>query len=134
MKYNYSSLTSLTEAEFNVKKNKALTGVNLNYADENELRNIENLLELSSGILSNQKLAIQDYNCKRCERKLSFYDFICTAMTDAGHDKSFIVHTLLGSKFFLNPSKPVRCSACGTLSIEPLDYETPNYGCCRADC
>jgi hypothetical protein len=41
-------------------------------------------------------LRLAKANCERCGRLLTFYDFIYTGIVDAGHPKSFVVHTLLG--------------------------------------
>lgn len=100
-------------------------------ADDVDLAKIERMLDLRAGILSSENLYLEKYQCSSCGRTLMFSDFVRTSLEDAGHSKSLIVHTLLGSKLVQNKHRPVRCGNCRTMSIRPLNYMGNNYKCCN---
>lgn len=127
MHYEYSRLASLTPAEY-AKKMKSIKKKAATKSDSDDLKRIERLLDLREGVLAEEDFYVSKADCK-CGRRLTFYDLVLTSLTDSGHSKSFVVHTLLGSKYFAQPTRQVKCSACGEVHL--LDYETDRYGCCR---
>ncbi len=129
MDYDYGRLESLTQEEFK-KMCSAKPAKQTTLSDDADIKKIERLLDLQDGSLAKQKLSLEKTTCK-CGRTLTFYDFVFSSLVDAGHTKSFVTHTLLGSKFFVNKPRRIRCSSCGELSPQLADYETPQYGCCR---
>jgi hypothetical protein len=89
-------------------------------SDQQDIAKIERLLDVKEGALA----AAGDFYIGRmqceCGRLLTSYDFVFTGLVDAGHSKSLILHTFLGSKFVLNKPRPIRCSACGRISPEDV--------------
>jgi hypothetical protein len=124
----YSQIRSLNEQQFNAEMSRRTT-VRFNTADANEVSRIEKFLDLRPSVLTSQQLRIEDMDCS-CGKKLTFFDFIFTAVCDYGHSKSFVAHTLLGSKFIINQPRQVRCSSCLTLSPNAQNYQCFGYGCC----
>jgi hypothetical protein len=80
-----------------------------------EIAKIERLLDAREGTLSGEDFYLQRIQCE-CGRILTTYDFVFTGLVDAEHSKSLILHTFVGSKFVLNPPRPIRCSDCGRIS------------------
>ena len=131
MDHDYSKLQSVPDDEFK----KALADssahlANATVSDEEDVNKIERLLDLKRGVLEGQKFRLEKGHCERCDRLLTFYDFVYTAIVDAGHPKSFVVHTLLGSKRILNSPRKIRCSSCNTVTAGRMYYATDQYGCC----
>ena len=56
------------------------------------------------------------------------YDFVFTALVDAEHDKSFVLHTLVGNKYITNRPRRIRCSNCATVGPEH-EYSMTKYSC-----
>lgn len=130
MLLDYESVRSADPDNFEtMKDNKDRS--QMTKSDAGDLRKIERLLELRLGLLEKEEYYVGKSTCT-CGRILTFYDFVYTSLKDAGHSKSFVVHTLLGSKLILNKSRLVRCSSCDTTPTT-MDYITPNYCCCRDD-
>lgn len=129
--YSYNSISSLTEEEFKEKSidpSAAPDPDKFIKSDEEEIANIERLLDARSGLLKTDVFYFQKSTCE-CGRSLTMYDFIFTALIDAEHDKSFILHTLIGSKLILNRARKVRCSRCGRVSGIEHEYKMTKYGC-----
>ena len=133
---NYLSLKSLSEADFAEKRDRISKNTKSTLTSSEDMRRIERLLDLKEGILGDVSFFLTPYECQ-CGRMLSFYDFIFSALVEQWHDPSFIVHTLVGNKYFVNEPRPIRCSNCGrstnwdgTLRHE-CGYETDSYGCCE---
>ena len=59
---------------------------------------------------------------------IGIVNIVLTALIDAGHSKSFILHTLLGNKLILSPVHPVRDSG-GKLAATRVNYTTNAYWC-----
>jgi hypothetical protein len=57
------------------------------------------------------------------------YDFVMTALIDAGHSKPLIVHTFLGNKLVLNLPRPIRCSNCARTNPDKKYWSGESYGC-----
>lgn len=130
MHLEYSKIKSVTPDAFAAMRQKHRISGYVK-SDARDLRRIEDLLELRPGLLAGEEFYVSRYDCS-CGHTLTFYDFVHTALVDAGHSKSFVLHTLLGSKFVINQARRLRCSEC-TSEGESLDYITPNYCCCRPD-
>ncbi|WP_299866351.1 hypothetical protein [uncultured Hoeflea sp.] len=149
MKMNYLSLKPVSKAEFDAEVVKLSVSEGSTLSTEEDVKKIENILDLPENFLKGEELLLSGAVCINCERTLSFYDFVFTALVENWHDSSFIVHTLIGSKHFLNSARPLRCSNCGSKKIQdkksylahlqpdkdfPHDcmYYKNNYGCCKA--
>jgi hypothetical protein len=102
-----------------------------NKSDQSDIRRLELLLDLKQGALQSESFYLEHWKCSGCSKPLAFSDFVYTSIRDAGHSKSFVVHTLLGSKLVRNKHRPVRCSNCDTVSEKPLNYWINNYQCCN---
>ena len=58
------------------------------------------------------------------------YDFTFTALVDANHTKSFILHVLLGNKKVVQNARRVKCSECGGKTDIFHKYRMgSNYAC-----
>ena len=85
-------------------------------ADDEEVAKIERLLDITEGtLLSREDDFYLEYMRCECGRVLTSYDFVMTALVDAGHSKSIVLHTFVGNKFVLNEPRPVRCSQCARI-------------------
>lgn len=98
-------------------------------SDLEDVRKIERLLDVRDSTLNGDKYYLERYNCV-CGRTLTFYDFVFTAVLDANHSKSFILHTLLGNKLVLNSPRMVRCSSCNRISEKQVRYGMPSSYLC----
>jgi hypothetical protein len=131
MDYDYGKVESVSDDAF--KKASADCATRLadaTVSDKEDLNKIERLLDLQEGTLKG-RFCFQKANCERCGRLLTSYDFVYTSIVDAGHPKSFVVHTLVGSKHILNKPRKVRCSSCNTVTTRNWYYMMENYGCCE---
>jgi hypothetical protein len=92
---------------------------------------MERLLDIQPGTLAAAgPFKLEKGQCDFCGRTLTTYDFIFTALVDANHTKSFVLHTLVGNKLVIQRPRPMRCSACGTVSRVAWKYRMPkNYSC-----
>jgi hypothetical protein len=91
-------------------------------SDEEDIARIERLLDVKKGTLSRDDLyLVARYHCE-CGRFVTTYDFVLTGLVDAGHSKSFILHTFIGGKFVLQKPRPIRCSQCGRMSLRAETY------------
>jgi hypothetical protein len=91
-------------------------------SSEEDIARVERLLDVREGTLQESgDFYIGRYECE-CGSLLTTYDFVFTALVDAGHSKSLILHTFLGNKFVLNPPRRMRCSQCGRLSERAETY------------
>ncbi|MGA5492557.1 hypothetical protein ACPCTG_32715 [Streptomyces pseudogriseolus] len=103
-------------------------------SDSEDIAKMERLLDLQEGVLARE---VRDFHlerivCEECGRLLTTYDFVFTALVDAGHSKGLIVQTMLGNKLVLNVSREIRCSNCSRINARG-DYTMPNYACCPAE-
>lgn len=137
---NYLQARSLTRLEFASKKTDLASISSSTLTSPEDIKKIERVLDLGDGILEGSRFYLSEANCE-CGRKLSFYDFVFTALIEQWHSPSFLAHTLTGAKYFVNESRPIRCSQCGRTYHDqnpvvedrrpaPIEYETPRYGCC----
>jgi len=130
MRYDYSDVRDLGAGAFEEMKS-AKDKASMTKSDADDLAKIELALDLRKDLLANEEYYVGKAQCT-CGRTLTFYDFVYTSLRDADHSKSFVAHTLLGSKFVINRSRQVRCSDCNSLTVT-MDYITPQYCCCRDD-
>lgn len=133
--FNYLSAKSLTKDEFQKRKVDLLRDDESILTPPEDIKRIENILDISGGLLDGKEFFVSKMDCE-CGRQISFYDFIFTALVEQWHDPSFLVHTLIGSKYFVNQPRPVRCSSCGSSANITArggvigHYDLPAYGCC----
>lgn len=126
---DYTILRSMTPDEFA----DATTSVadaraqGFTESDAEDLRKIERLLDVEEGALADQVFLVEPTQCV-CGRVISMYDVVFTALVDALHSKSFILHTLIGNKLIANPPRDVRCSVSGHLH-KVVSYTKRGYGC-----
>ena len=130
MEYDYSRLQSVPDDVFK----KAATAseallVDATVSDPDDISRMERLLDLMEGTLKGS-FRFQKLHCARCDRLLTFYDFVYTSIVDAGHPKSFVVHTLVGSKRLTNRPRQIRCSSCNTVTPKDGVYWHETYGGC----
>jgi hypothetical protein len=131
MNADYNSLTSLTAEAFDKLAPSAedlADETKFTKSDAEDIKVIERLLDVQEGLLSGAAFYLERGTC-RCGRLLTMRDSVFTGLIDAGHSKSFILHTLVGRKYTANKSRVVRCSSCGELSIKPLGYESIRHKC-----
>lgn len=130
MEYDYGKLESVPDDVFQkAGAESAPHLIDATVCDEEDIRRMERLLDLRQGVLEGSTLRLQKANCGSCGRLLTFYDLVYTAIVDAGHPKSFVVHTLIGSKRILNKRRKIRCSTCNTVSDGEHVYWGEDYGC-----
>lgn len=98
-------------------------------SDAADVRKMERVLDLQDGALAHDSYYLEKTTCAGCGRVLTMYDFVCTGLIDAGHSKSFILHTFVGEKYVVNRARRVRCSACGTMTAAFCKYWMDRYGC-----
>jgi DNA-directed RNA polymerase subunit N (RpoN/RPB10) len=130
MHNDYNLVNSVTPEEFNKLKSKE-ADVKYNEADVKEINKMERLLDIQPGTLApSGPYKLEDVKCASCGRTLTMYDFIFTGLVDANHTKSFVLHTLVGNKFVVQRPRPVRCSACGTITGKAYKYIMPRGYLC----
>lgn len=130
---NYLSLTGLSKEEFAKQHVSLLKTADATKSNKEDIKKIENLLQVRPGILDGIDFYVEPQECV-CGRLLTFSDFIYTALVEQWHDPSFIVHVLVGSKYFVNEPRQITCSECGSNNKKRgpavTMYETTVYGCC----
>lgn len=115
---NYNLVHSSTEEEF--EEAKAKQGADsLTKVSDKDIEAIERLLDVKAGSLKDiDPFLFSSYTCE-CDKAITFYDFVLTALVDADHSKSFVLHTLLGNKYVIQQTKRfTRCSSCGRVGLE----------------
>ena len=125
MMIDYNDVVSLSEEEFQATFAVACAEAELadptkfTMSDEEDIAKMERLLDVRPGALAaGEPYYLQSYQCE-CGRILTTYDFVFTALVDAGHSKSLILHTFIGNKLVINKPRNVRCSECARIS--PLE-------------
>ncbi|WP_170404451.1 hypothetical protein [Ruegeria arenilitoris] len=128
---SYLAIGTLDQKEFDDRRVDLSNSPDATKSDENDVRKMENLLDLAEGALSNKTFYISKSDCS-CGRTLTFYDFVFTSLVEQWHDPSFIAHTLVGNKRIINEPRPIRCSACGLRKGHTyIEYSNETYGCCQ---
>jgi hypothetical protein len=127
----YDRIKSASREEFDeLRRKKNLDEGRFTTSTENDLRSIENLLDLQRGVLDGKIFRIESAACSSCGHQKTPYDFFSSALKDAGHSSSFLVHVIFGRKLVINEPRPIRCSVCGFLDQNsPEDYGWDNYEC-----
>jgi len=97
---------------------------------QEDIERIELLLDVRSGVLGAGPYYFSVAVCPN-KHRLTMFDFVFTALVDAGHSKSFILHALVGNKRFVNPSRKVRCSTCAAVTEKGAYYAMRAYQCER---
>ena len=132
MSFEYDLVNGVSEEEFrtHVKSVDELR-VDKDYrvASPTELREVENLLDVQNGTLDKIEFFVKRANCESCGKELGMNDVIQTALTDAKHSKSAVLHTLLGNKYIVDRPKEIRCGKCNMLQLAHGVYASPFYGC-----
>jgi len=122
---DYNDVVGISEEEFKARARCVAADLadptQYTKADADEIAKMERLLDVREGTLQGQDYYLQRYQCE-CGRVLTSYDFVFTGLVDAGHSKSLILHTFVGSKNVLNKPRRVRCSQCSRLSIIAAEY------------
>lgn len=127
---SYTAVTTHTPEEFAtqaIPRSELEDPSKFTCSDATDVGNLERLLDVNPGTLSAEKLYLQLSVCQ-CGRLQTMYDFVFTALIDAQHDKSFVVHTLIGSKYIINRARRVRCSNCSRIGPESK-YSMTKYSC-----
>jgi hypothetical protein len=126
MHFDYNFVVAADEGEFQKgKPSDEELEAHFTKSDVEDIRKIERLLDVQPGTLDNNigpGFYVGRASCSNCSRVLTAYDFIFTGLVDAGHPKSFILHTLVGTKLIIQPTRQIRCSSCGVLTLTPLPY------------
>ena len=127
MALNYEDVAGVTKEEFD-SQTKFPSGTPRK-ATATELRQVETLLEVQPDTLSKLDFYMESLRCQSCGNEIGIYDFVHTAINDAGHSKSFILHTFVGTKHIINEPRHVQCSRCEEMSLNPMGYWCSIYGC-----
>ena len=130
--YDYTMVKSADEVEFSTL---AAIGDYTNpdkytKSSPEDIAKIERLLDVRMGTLSSDEYYLQKVECQ-CGRLLTFYDFVFTALVDASHPKSFVLHVLTGTKKIINDARIVRCSNCAQQTGYKIMYGMPSSYLCR---
>ena len=128
MKLNYEDVQGVSLETFNSQA--AELPSNSRKSTSEELREVEAILEVQPGTLASLSFHMGELNCEACDRQFSILDFVRSAITDAGHSTSLILHTFVGTKYILNAARFLRCSNCDTVSGTPVAYRCNNHYAC----
>ena len=126
----YTAVVSLSPEEFEkrrIQPTDLADQQKFTCSDATDIANLERLLDVQPGTLTHEKLYVQRSACG-CGRTMTMYDFVFTALIDAEHDKSFVLHTLVGNKYITNRPRRIRCSNCATVGPEH-EYSMTKYSC-----
>ncbi|MGJ8610725.1 MAG: hypothetical protein ACSHWY_06500 [Octadecabacter sp.] len=126
--FDYNRIVSLSDEEFEKRVVRPSDNPHLILVNEDEKRKIEMILDVMPNVLDTVPMYFEKSICK-CGCTVTMYDFVVTAIVDGGHPKSFILHTLLGSKKILNDSREVRCITCGEKCGSSSSYHMESYAC-----
>jgi hypothetical protein len=130
---DYNAVRSVTPEEFayNTVSDEDLNDPSkFTKASPEDIQRMERLLDVRAGTLANQEHFLERAECD-CGRLLQPSDFVLTSLIDAGHSKSFVLHTFVGAKLIVNEARAVRCPDCGDYTVQVvLRYRCgPSYGC-----
>ncbi|MCI5210396.1 MAG: hypothetical protein D3910_16770 [Candidatus Electrothrix sp. ATG2] len=91
---------------------------------------IERLLDVRPGTLSNKVFFFESDACVcACQKKITMYDYVVSALVDSSYSKSLVLHTLLSTSYVgqKNPQE-IRCSSCGRSGMHMSKYKISYYG------
>src|SRR2546421_8892811 len=115
MHNDYNLVKAVTQEEFNKTKPKDYS--QYNKSDDEDIERTERLLDVRPGTLTAAgPYYLEKRECTSCAKIFTVYDFVLTALVDANHTKSFVLHTLIGNKLVVQSPGPLRCSQCGKVS------------------
>ncbi len=132
MNIDYNDVKGLSEEEFEKYRppEAALTNKDkFTVASDADVTRIEKILDVAPSALEVAKPFYFERVSCACGSELSMFDFVSTALIDAGHSKSLILHTLVGSKLIANKPRRVRCMSCGELTPRHHIYYMQGYIC-----
>ena len=132
MSFEYDLVKGVSEEDFrkHVKSVDELrSDDSYRNASPQELHEVEDLLDVQRGALDKVEFFVKKANCENCGKELGMADVVRTAIKDAKHSKSAILHTLGGSKYIVDRPKEIRCSNCDTLQLAKGTYASALYGC-----
>ncbi len=128
MAIDYNLVKPATEEFF--EKTEIKDYSKFNESDDEDIRSVERLLDVWPGTLTAAgPYYIEKGECASCNKTFTTYDFVFTALIDANHTKSLILHTFLGNKRVVQRPRHIRCSRCGTMDVDFTSYAMGNYGC-----
>lgn len=125
MEFDYNNVKSLSDEDFEkIKPNIDSIANDESYGrvEIEDLKTVERMLDLKEGVLASVDGFIQKCSCSNCGRNISLSDRVMTGLVDAGHSKSFILHTMLGNKKILSRLPNVRCMNCATVMPSPASW------------
>lgn len=129
MRIDYAQVRSRSKEEFEKSLSKDLENPErFTKSDKEEIKRVERLLDVSDGLMAGRDQYVERVVCE-CGRTLTMYDFVFTGLIDAGHDKSLILHTMVGSKYVINTPRQIRCSACARVTPTAHSYACGKYSC-----
>lgn len=130
---DYNSIESLTPEEFAeaTLSQEDLAALRVTESDDEDRRKIERFLDVREGTLVGLELYLEYAECPN-GHVLKPSDLVLTGLVDANHSKSFMLHTLIGTKLIVNRPRRIRCSRCGGQTDMTVGYGKPgNYGCTK---
>lgn len=116
---DYNRVRSMSEEEFSSYKidiEEIRNSDEYIKTDLATLEKIERFLDVKKGSLKDVESYLLDKKCVGCGKNLDLFDKVMTAVVDADHSKSFILHTMLGNKKTASRTEFTRCSSCGEIS------------------
>jgi hypothetical protein len=131
MDLDYTFVKSLSKNEFDKRipsESELEDTSKFTKSDAEEINRVERLLDVSEGTLAGIGQYVEKAQCE-CGKVLTMYDLVFTGLVDAKHQKSFILHTMVGNKFVVNPARPIRCSLCSRVTKTFHRYRCRGYGC-----
>lgn len=132
MDLSYNFVRSVSQEEFDrIAPTSQELAERYTRSDREDVAKIARLLDVrEETLVGRDNYYLEKTNCENCGRLLTMYDFVFTAIVDAEHTKSLILHTLVGTKRVINQPRPIRCSNCGRVKPQGTQYFMPNsYGC-----
>ena len=128
---DYNQVKSIEKSEFDKRRipsNVLQDDTKFSVTTAEVKERIERILDVNPGTLGEEIYYFQKGSCAN-GHDLSMYDFVFTALIDAGHSKSLVLHTLVGNKYVLNAPRRVRCSTCSDMSVQGHAYSMEKYAC-----
>jgi len=132
MSFEYDLVEGVSEEEFRQKVksvNELKSDNDYRLASQDELQKVETILDVQKGTLNQVKFFVEKANCQKCDAELGMNDVVKTTIEDAGHSKSAILHTLVGSKYIVDRPKNIHCAHCSEVQEIAGSYASALYGC-----
>ena len=95
-----------------------------------DIEAIERLLDVRPGSLSSKAYFFESEDCRcTCQRNITMYDVVFTALLDSAYSKTLVLHNLLNTKFITQKApQKIRCSSCGRSDMYQSKYKVSYYG------